>query len=76
MVGQCLIGDADVGLAMVNTGLAEAMLRYLPSSHPISLVEYGEAENRARGNGLGSGPLRSQVRISIAAPSPQRCLNP
>ena len=76
LVGQCFIGDTDVGLAMVNAGLAEAMLQYLPSSHPISLVEYGEAENRARGNGLGIWSAeRSKVRISIAAPSPQRCLN-
>lgn len=53
LVGQCFAGDIDVGLAMVNAGLAEAMLRYLPVSHPISLVEYGEAEKRARDNGLG-----------------------
>ncbi|WP_286167655.1 thermonuclease family protein [Ochrobactrum sp. 3-3] len=53
LVGQCFIADTDIGLAMVNAGLAEAMLRYLPRSHSISLVEYGEAENRARDRGLG-----------------------
>ncbi|TIW59715.1 MAG: hypothetical protein E5V49_17205 [Mesorhizobium sp.] len=53
LVGQCFIADIDICLAMVNAGLAEAMLRYLPHSHPISLVEYGEAENRARDRRLG-----------------------
>lgn len=53
LVGQCFVGDIDVGLAMVSAGLVEAMLRYLPASHPISVVEYGAAENRARDDGLG-----------------------
>ncbi|TIS62310.1 thermonuclease family protein [Mesorhizobium sp.] len=68
---QCFIGDIDVGLAMVNAGLAEAMLRYLPSSHPISLVEYGVAENRARGNGLGiwSAEIESPHLYRRAKPS-------
>nr|WP_234826450.1 thermonuclease family protein [Sinorhizobium meliloti] len=30
LVGQCFIGDVDIGLAMVKAGLAEAMLeRYV-----------------------------------------------
>lgn len=53
LVGQCFIGDVDIGLAMVNAGLAEAMLRYLPATHSISEVEYGQAENRARDRGFG-----------------------
>lgn len=53
LVGQCFIGDVDIGLAMVKAGLAEAMLRYLPATHSISEVEYGQAENRARDNGFG-----------------------
>ncbi|RWJ74653.1 MAG: thermonuclease family protein [Mesorhizobium sp.] len=53
LVGQCFIADIDIGLAMVNAGLAESMLRYLPRSHSINLVEYGEAENRARDRRLG-----------------------
>ena len=53
LVGQCFIGDTDIGLAMVNAGLAEAMLRYLPATHSISEVEYGQAENRARDRGFG-----------------------
>ncbi|WP_245460859.1 MULTISPECIES: hypothetical protein [unclassified Mesorhizobium] len=38
---------------MVNAGLDEAMLRYLPRSHSISLDEYAEAENRPRDRRLG-----------------------
>ncbi|MHC2543367.1 endonuclease YncB(thermonuclease family) [Sinorhizobium meliloti] len=53
LVGQCFIGDVDIGLAMVKAGLAEAMLRYLPATHSISEVEYGQAENRARDSGFG-----------------------
>ncbi|RWB51066.1 MAG: thermonuclease family protein [Mesorhizobium sp.] len=53
LIGQCFIADIDIGFAMVNIGLAEAMLRFLPCSHSISLVEYGEAENRARDRRLG-----------------------
>ncbi|MEI2300536.1 thermonuclease family protein [Ensifer sp. MJa1] len=53
LVGQCFIGDIDIGLAMVKAGLAEAMLRYLPATRSISEVEYGQAENRARDDGLG-----------------------
>ncbi|WP_245520427.1 MULTISPECIES: thermonuclease family protein [unclassified Mesorhizobium] len=40
LVGQCFIADIDIGLAMANAGLAEAMRRYLPRSHSISLDEY------------------------------------
>jgi len=29
------------------------MLRYLPATHSISEVEYGQAENRARDSGFG-----------------------
>ncbi|TWA12843.1 nuclease-like protein [Sinorhizobium medicae] len=46
-------GDVDIGLAMAKAGLAEAMLRYLPATHSISEVEYGQAENRARDSGFG-----------------------
>lgn len=53
LVGQCFIGDTDIGLAMVKAGLAEAMFRYLPAVHSIREVEYGQAENRARDNGYG-----------------------
>lgn len=53
LVGQCFIGDIDIGLAMVKAGMAEAMLRYLPASHSISEVEYGQAENGARDSDLG-----------------------
>ncbi|PDT50865.1 MULTISPECIES: thermonuclease family protein [Sinorhizobium] len=53
LVGQCFIGEIDVGLAMVKAGLAEAMLRYLPANHSISAVEYGEAENSARDHRFG-----------------------
>ena len=53
LVGQCFLGDIDIGLAMVKAGMAEAMLRYLPATHSISEVEYGQAENSARDNGLG-----------------------
>lgn len=53
LVGQCFLGDIDIGLAMVKAGMAEAMLRYLPAAHPTSEVKYGQAENRARDNGLG-----------------------
>ncbi|PTE06638.1 nuclease [Mesorhizobium helmanticense] len=53
LVGHCFYRETDVGLAMVRAGLAESMLRYLPSSHPINLVEYGEAENSARDRRLG-----------------------
>ncbi|WP_245424603.1 MULTISPECIES: thermonuclease family protein [Rhizobiaceae] len=53
LVGQCFIGDTDIGLAMVKVGLAEAMLRYLPAAHSISEVEYGQAENSARDHGFG-----------------------
>ncbi|MBD9524431.1 thermonuclease family protein [Ensifer sp. ENS02] len=53
LVGQCFIGETDIGLAMVKAGLAEAMLRYLPATHSINEVEYGQAENRARDNGFG-----------------------
>jgi len=53
LVGQCFIGDVDIGLAMVKAGMAEAMLRYLPASHSISEVEYGQAEHSARDNGFG-----------------------
>jgi len=38
---------------MVKAGLAEAMLRYLPATHSISEVEYGQAESRAREGGFG-----------------------
>ncbi len=65
LVGQCFIGDVDIGLAMVKAGLAEAMLRYLPATHSISEVEYGQAENRARDSGFGmwSGRDRKPARI-------------
>lgn len=53
LVGHCFYKEIDIGLAMVRAGLAESMLRYLPSSHPINLVEYGEAENSARDRRLG-----------------------
>ncbi|BCH20015.1 thermonuclease family protein [Mesorhizobium sp. L-2-11] len=53
LVGQCFYDETDIGLAMVGAGLAESMLRYLPSSHAINLVEYGEAENSARDRRLG-----------------------
>lgn len=53
LVGQCFIGQTDIGLTMVKAGLAEAMLRYLPGTHSISEVEYGQAENQARENGFG-----------------------
>jgi len=53
LVGQCFLGETDIGLAMVRAGLAEAMLRYLPATHSISEVEYGQAENRARDKGFG-----------------------
>ncbi|RVI51063.1 thermonuclease family protein [Sinorhizobium meliloti] len=53
LVGQCFIGDVDIGLAMVKAGLAEAMLRYLPATHSISEVEHGQAESRARDGGFG-----------------------
>lgn len=53
LVGQCFIADTDIGLAMVNAGLAESMLRYLPRFHSIGQDEYGEAENRARDRRLG-----------------------
>lgn len=45
LVGQCFIADTDIGLAMVNAGLAESMLRYLPRSHSIM---------RGREQGAGS----------------------
>nr|WP_245517162.1 MULTISPECIES: hypothetical protein [unclassified Mesorhizobium] len=38
---------------MANAGLAEAMLRYLPRSHSISLDEYAGAENGTRDRRLG-----------------------
>lgn len=53
LVGQCFIGDVDIGLAMVKAGLAEAMLRHLPATHSITEVEYGQAEGRARDGGFG-----------------------
>ncbi|MER8870559.1 thermonuclease family protein [Mesorhizobium sp. M0814] len=53
LVGHCFYKETDIGLAMVRAGLAESMLRYLPSSHAINLVEYGEAENSARNRRLG-----------------------
>lgn len=52
-MAQCSIGDVGIGLAMVKAGLAEPMLRYLPATHSISEVEYGQAENLARDNGFG-----------------------
>jgi len=51
--GQCFIGDVDIGLATVKAGLAEAMLQYMPATHSISEVEYGQAENRARDSRFG-----------------------
>ncbi|MFW7354566.1 MAG: thermonuclease family protein [Brucella sp.] len=52
-VGQCFLGDAVIGNAMVRAGQAEAMLRYLPRSHGIDIAEYGYAENAARERLLG-----------------------
>ncbi|MEJ5027485.1 thermonuclease family protein [Brucella anthropi] len=44
-VGQCFLGNTDIGIAMVRAGQAEAMLRYLPRNHGIDIAEYGYAEN-------------------------------
>ncbi|OYR22886.1 MULTISPECIES: thermonuclease family protein [Brucella] len=43
-VGQCIIENTDIGLAMLRAGQAEAMLRYLPRNHGIDIAEYGYAE--------------------------------
>lgn len=71
LVGQCFIGDVDIGLAMVKAGLAEAMLRYLPATHAISEVEYGQAENRARDSGFGmwSAEIESPHEYRRSKPS-------
>jgi len=52
-VGQCFLGNTDIGLAMVRAGQAEAMLRYLPRNHGIDIANYGYAVNEARERLLG-----------------------
>lgn len=52
-VGQCFLGNTDIGIAMVRAGQAEAMLRYLPRNHCIDIADYGYAENEARERLLG-----------------------
>jgi len=52
-VGQCFLGNTDIGIAMVRAGQAEAMLRYLPRNHGIDIAKYGYAENEARERLLG-----------------------
>ena len=76
LVGQCFIRDIDIGLAMVNAGLAEAMLRYLPATHSISEVEYGQAENRARDSGFGMWSAEIEARTSTAVPNHARHHDP
>lgn len=52
-VAQCFSQGRDVGLAMIEAGLAEAVSRWLPSQHPIDMAGYKFAETRARQRRLG-----------------------
>jgi endonuclease YncB( thermonuclease family) len=71
-VGQCFVGNVDVGLAMVQNGLAELRLRYLSRAHIINLLEYERAENQALADKLGiwSAEIENQ-HIATRAKSSQ-----
>lgn len=74
-VGQRLLEDKDIGLAMLLAGQAEAMLRYLPRNHAIDIADYGYAENEARERLLGiwAADVESRLCITKLALSNDRC---
>lgn len=47
LVGQCFIADTDIGLAMVNAGLAEPMLRT-----PVPFYEPGRIRRGREQRGI------------------------
>ncbi len=76
LVAQCFDRGRDVGLAIVEAGLAETLFRYLPRQHGMNLSEYVDAEERAKAASAGIWSAEivkpSDYRRSSKAAAPGR----
>jgi len=64
LVAQCFESGRDLGLAIIEAGLAETLFQYLPRQHGMDLGAYVDAEKHAKAANAGIWGLRGHFYIN------------